>query len=180
MKIIQKYLYSHNSHPISLQGGISRLNLQSFQNLCYNPGTISHGFESDNISPSENAAVIAEEKARQKIVEYLKDAKLESPQFQAFCDYADLQYGSELILKPRLPQGLRFMPDQLFNADMIAETIRQRSNGIKGYKRELYQVVDVTRDYLEVSQGRYPEPRAQIKFASELLKLKEHAIERKS
>jgi hypothetical protein len=141
---------------------------------------VSRGFESDNISPSENASVIAEEKAQQKILEHLRDANLESPRFQAFCDYTDLQNASEFIRKPPQPESLRFMPDQLFNAVMIAETIRQRANGSRGYKRELHQLIDVTRDYLEVAQGRYPQSGAQAKFALELLKIKDQEIARKS
>jgi hypothetical protein len=142
---------------------------------------MSDRFESENTNHSEYSKSIAEERiAKQKILEHLKYAKLESPRFQAFCDYADLQNASEFIRKPPPPEGIRLMPDLLFNPDMIAETIRQRSNGIKGYKKELYQIVDVTRDYLEVSQGRYPEPGAQIKFASELMIIKEQEIVRKS
>jgi hypothetical protein len=88
------------------------------------------GFESESINSSGGAELIAEEQARQKVLEHLKDAELESPRFQAFCDYTDLQNAGEFILKPPQPEGSLLLPDRLFNADMIAETIRQRSNGI--------------------------------------------------
>jgi hypothetical protein len=136
---------------------------------------MSRGFESENINPSEDAELMTEEKARQKILVYIKDAELKSARFQAFCDYTDLQNASEFILKPPQPEGSPFIPNRLFSANMIAETIRQRTNGgIKDYKRELAQAIDITSDYWEAIRGRFlARPMTRIVLANELLKIKE-------
>ena len=124
-----------------------------------------------SIPPPESAELTPEDKARQRIVEHLQDAELESPRFQAFADYTDLQNSHEWL--PR--------PNRIFNADMVRETTRQRINGTKGYKREYEQVQGMVDDYWRVCKDTsFDPPMAQSKFAQFLMEIKNQEIEKKS
>jgi hypothetical protein len=73
------------------------------------------------------------------IVEHLRNAKLESARFQAFADYADRE--NELANK----HG---------DTKMIDETIRQRINGMRGYKKEYDLIPTITSSYEGVLRKR--------------------------
>ena len=144
-----------------------------------------------NIPPPEGAELTPEEKARQKIIEHLKDAELESPRFQAFADYADLQ--EQIGLQRKLNHLFKIDKVEVTGSPMIKETIRQRKNGRKGYKREYELVEDITEDYYEAlfdreSEGRAsqtintnePEVGAQFNFCQGLVDIKNQEIDEKS
>jgi hypothetical protein len=77
------------------------------------------------------------EKAEQKIIDHLKDTALESPRFQAFADFVDFREATSHMPGER---------DEIKKA-MIEETIRQRKNGVKGYKTEFELIGETTHDY---------------------------------
>src|SRR2546428_442859 len=87
------------------------------------------------------------EKVQQRIVEHLNDATLESPRFQAFCDIADREY-AQSVMYTSDSDGRGYLRDMIGH---VEETIRQRKNGTKGYKKE-FDVIDTMRKdhYAEV------------------------------
>src|SRR4051794_39749441 len=74
----------------------------------------------------------AEKEGVREIAEHLRDVELESARMQAFADYADRE--KELASK----NG---------DAKMIDETIRQRRNGMRGYKKEYDQIPTIIGAY---------------------------------
>ena len=68
--------------------------------------------------------------ARQKIEEHINDAELDSTRFQAFADYVDFKEAQFWC-----SDGGNF---SMFEARLILieETIRQRTNQVRGYRRE--------------------------------------------
>jgi hypothetical protein len=80
-----------------------------------------------------------EKKGIQAIVEHLRDAELESARFQAFADYADRE--NELSSK-------------YGDAKMIDETIRQRINGMRRYKKEHDLIPTITSVYNRALMNR--------------------------
>ena len=89
---------------------------------------MSEGVEGQpQLQPQEVSIPSAEKEGIREIAERLKDAKLESPEFQAFADFADKQ--------------------QEGDTKLLEETIRQRRNGMRGYKAAYDQMPKVTDAY---------------------------------
>jgi hypothetical protein len=136
---------------------------------------MSESESSQGINPSKERELTPEQKGQQKIVEFLKDSELESPRFQAFTDYADLEYAN---LSKTLGLGA---PSDAPNIDFVRETIRQRKNGVKGYLREHEQVISVAGDYWRAVHDRASNaPRGAFDFGTGLQDLKYSEIKKKS
>src|SRR5919106_1590701 len=84
----------------------------------------------------EKSELTPTEKSIQKIEEHIKDAKLSSARFQAFADYAD-------YLEANIHSGLL---KKEVDVCLIEETIRQRKNGVMGYKSEFDQATKLYED----------------------------------
>jgi hypothetical protein len=129
-----------------------------------------------NVEPSKEGELTPEQKGRQKIVEYLSNAEIESPRFQAFTDYADLEYAN---LRETL--GALAAPSDTPNIDFVRETIRQRKNGVKGYLREHEQVISTAGDYWRAVTDISSNPsRGAFDFATALQDIKYTEIKKKS
>lgn len=117
------------------------------------------------------------------IEQHIKDAELGSARFQAFADYAD-------YLEANVHSGLL---KKEVDVRLIEETIRQRKNGVMGYKREFGQATKLYEDLYNsiyttsddrinalhnsserISRGQLPE------VLDLLMNIKNQAIEKKS
>src|SRR4051794_35931758 len=98
--------------------------------FCYSVLRMSSIIESqsknNNIQKSELAP---DEKVVREMEEYIKDAELSSPRFQAFSDLVDWQ---KATLKGNRKEAS--MAD-VIRLGLIEETIRQRQNGVTSYRR---------------------------------------------
>jgi len=137
---------------------------------------VSGGIEGE--SPRGELANQQIDQARQKIVEHLKDATLASPRFQAFADLADLCFAA---------YNREHHEDGIFayNQALIAETIRQRKNGIKGYNSEMSDALTLVSNLGEALEGKWPESKyanknSKLYLAGELRGIKNDEIIRKN
>ena len=78
-------------------------------------------------------------KRKEGVVEFLneteQDSKIDSPRFQAYCDYVDVELAGGMGESKTLKQAL------------IQETIRQRRNGVLGYDDEFGEVEKREKEY---------------------------------
>lgn len=128
-----------------------------------------------NSQPVETPAQTRTEKAIRQIEHSISVAALDSPLFQAFSDYTD-----RLNAKP-LHNRIRDDRTHL-TLCLIKETIRQRKNGIRGYKRafEFY----VRQLQSDLKSALMADGRAAYHVNREIRKIltdiKKQAIERKN
>ena len=123
----------------------------------------------------QEVRIKSEEEGIQEIVEHLRGAELESARFQAFADYADWQ--NELAKE---------------NGDVkiINETIRQRKNGMREYKKEYDQLPKVIGPYIRAlrntlsnepfNKGFNPLERHSQIFVATLQNIKDQEIDKRS
>jgi hypothetical protein len=131
---------------------------------------MSYELESgQNVNPSQETKLTPEERFQQKIDKYFEGHDLQSPQVQAYCDFTDMQN-----VGIRQPWG----EATYYNQDMITETIRQRVNGVTGYKREIEQVSDLAGNYKKELEDRYTGREADTKYSQGLMDIKNKAIDR--
>src|SRR3954466_4456210 len=105
--------------------------------MCYNSICMSSSTELGKVTPVEKAKLTLKEQAIDNIENYIKDAELDSSRFQAFADYVD-----HLDAKKRSERMLHDedRTERRSKLNLIEETIRQRQNGIRGYKEEFDNV----------------------------------------
>jgi hypothetical protein len=130
---------------------------------------MSHKFETDqNVSPFQEAELTPLEKARQKIVEHLRNAKRGDPRLEAFHDY--VEFRKLEITDPIDPDEIQFA---------INRKIINRMSEVEGYRRA-YQELKVVEDYWRVLRdiSSNQEDR-KLKFVQGLQEIKEE-IERKN
>jgi hypothetical protein len=130
--------------------------------------------EFNSESSPEIGKLIPKEVAKQEIEKYLQDAELGSPRFNAFSDYVDKNYATA-FKENNIESQLRL--------SMIEETIRQRTNGVKGYKAAFENMPDFEGGLRRaIASDLTPEEqwRANGITAGSLNSLKEQLISKKS
>jgi hypothetical protein len=123
-----------------------------------------------NIPPPEWAELTPIEKARKKIEEHLKTAKLKSIRFQAFEDFTGVQLAESYLNEYGFTQALK--------------TIDQRmSRSFRGRKhtREYEEIDKIASDYRRELTQEISDPREKpYRFAQGLLSIREEEIARRS
>jgi hypothetical protein len=93
---------------------------------------------STEVTPPSEAGL---ERAAQKIVDHLENAGLDSVRWKAFADYVDREEAAVFSYSDEERKDIRLC--------LIDETIRQRKNEVKGYKKEYDLLETVAKDYIE-------------------------------
>jgi hypothetical protein len=136
---------------------------------------MSSGIESDGkFNTSEKTELTSIEKTIQKIEEHIKDAKLDSPIFQAFADYADF-VNAESLLRQNRHSSMFQMEHSL-----IKETIRQRQNGIIGYKKEYKDAEKLAIELGKAISIDREKGKEELDFHIYLGNIKNRAVDKKS
>lgn len=131
--------------------------------------------EFDNSQPVETPAQTRTEKAIRQIEHYIAVAALDSPLFQAFADYTDRLNAEQLrnhIKDDRTHLTLC----------LIEETIRQRKNGVRWYKRAFEFQVRLLQSDLKsaLMADGHAARHVNRAISKNLTDIKEQAIERKN
>ena len=116
----------------------------------------------------------SEDRGRQKIIESLKGYEQGTPRFEAFCDYVDLL------------ETTRKDSENGIKTAMIEETIRQRKNGVKGYKKEFdsmhYNITGTLWDIISHDVPDIPQlqQEANVKYVERLVDIKIQEIDKRT
>jgi hypothetical protein len=131
------------------------------------------GYQLPEAKPTVKGTELTREEAkRQNIIEHLKDTPLETPRFQACADSIDLTY-----------ESLRANPNNI-KLVVIEETIRQRKNGIAGYKKDDYwnAMEETLRNTTDIPKAIYKNMVRSfpIRFAHNLQEIKDQEIDKRN
>jgi hypothetical protein len=126
------------------------------------------------INPSEQAGLTPEEKFQQTIEKHFEGHDLQSPRVQASFDFIDLRNVD--IRQPWQSP----IETASFDENLIMETIRQRINGVQGYKKEIELFANIAKNFEEELKDRDMLGEARTKYSQELVDTKNKTIDRLS
>ena len=134
---------------------------------------MSHDIEAGRgFNPSEQPGLTPEEKFQQTIEKHFEGHDLQSPRVQAAFDFTDLRNAD--IRQPWQSP----IETASFDENLIMETIRQRINGVKGYKREIESFSNLANSFHEELKDRDLLGEAHEKYSQSLVDMKNKTIDR--